>query len=148
MTMFEKGFVEMNLQGNDQTEIFASLAKLAKSQDRVKSADQLVEDYEARKKESTTGFGNGIAIPHAKSNNVRTATILVGRCEKNIEWNSLDEKPVNNIISLLVPMNEGNVHLQLLAKLSRQLVHKDFIRVLKTGSVDEVFELINNTISQ
>lgn len=147
MAMFEKNFIEMNLQGDNQNEIFNSLAKLAKDKNRVKSSEQLIKDYKAREEESTTGFGNGIAIPHAKSDNVETATILVGRSNKEIEWNSLDEKPVNSFISLLVPRDEGNVHLQLLAKLSRQLIHKEFIHVLKTGTRDEVFDLINKTIS-
>ena len=84
---------------------------------RVKSADKLVADYEEREKESTTGFGNGIAIPHAKSDNVNQATILFARGVNDVDWDSLDGKPVNTWISLLVPTSEGSVHLKLLAKL-------------------------------
>ena len=106
-----------------------------------------MKDYQEREQESTTGFGNGIAIPHAKSNNVKTAAILFGRSTTDIEWQSLDGKPVNTFISLLVPANEGDVHLKLLAQLSRKLVHQDFVEILKRGDTREVLEIINQAIS-
>ncbi|MDG6770297.1 PTS sugar transporter subunit IIA, partial [Lactiplantibacillus plantarum] len=65
----------------------------------------------------------------------------------DIEWQSLDGKPVNTFISLLVPANEGDVHLKLLAQLSRKLVHQDFVEILKRGDTREVLEIINQAIS-
>ncbi|KRK81530.1 fusion of iia, iib and iic component of mannitol fructose-specific phosphotransferase system [Companilactobacillus bobalius DSM 19674] len=136
----------MNLNGNTQKEILSSLASLAKSQDIVSDEDTLVQDYLEREKESTTGFGNGVAIPHARTNNVKATAILFGRSSSDIEWDSLDGKPVNTFISLLVPNDQGDTHLKLLAKLSRQLVHKDFVSILKNGTKEEVFAAINNVL--
>lgn len=146
MTMFNIDHINMNLNGNTQKEILSSLATLAKSQDIVSDEDTLVQDYLEREKESTTGFGNGVAIPHARTNNVKTTAILFGRSSSDIEWNSLDGKPVNTFISLLVPNDQGDTHLKLLAKLSRQLVHKDFVSILKNGTKEEVFTAINNVL--
>lgn len=146
MTMFNIDHINMNLNGNTQKEILSSLASLAKSQDIVSDEDTLVQDYLEREKESTTGFGNGVAIPHARTNNVKTTAILFGRSNSDIEWNSLDGKPVNTFISLLVPNDQGDTHLKLLAKLSRQLVHKDFVSILKNGTKEEVFTAINNVL--
>jgi PTS system, fructose subfamily, IIA component len=146
MTMFNVDHINMNLNGNTQKEILSSLATLAKSQDIVSDEDTLVQDYLEREKESTTGFGNGVAIPHARTNNVKTTAILFGRSNSDIEWNSLDGKPVNTFISLLVPNDQGDTHLKLLAKLSRQLVHKDFVSILKNGTKEEVFTAINNVL--
>ena len=106
----------------------------------------MVSDYLEREAESTTGFGNGVAIPHSKAENNVTATIIFGRSKQPIEWQSLDGQPANTFISLIVPAAEAGVHLQLLAKLSRQLVHPEFVDVLKNGSQDEVYELIAKTI--
>ncbi|BDZ32293.1 PTS fructose transporter subunit IIA [Lactiplantibacillus sp. WILCCON 0030] len=147
MAMFETSHMNMALTGTNQDEVLAELAKLAKSLGVVENEAQLVTDYHEREKESTTGFGNGVAIPHAKSNNVKVATILFGRSEHEIEWQSLDGKPVNTFISLLVPANAGDVHLKLLASLSRKLVHKDFVEILKNGDQTAVLDAINQAIS-
>lgn len=147
MAMFEISHMNMTLTGTTQDEILKDLAHLAKSLDLVSDEAELVNDYHEREKESTTGFGNGVAIPHAKSNNVKTATILFGRSQAAIEWDSLDGKPVNTFISLLVPADAGDVHLKLLASLSRKLVHKDFVEILKTGDQQAVLNAINEAIS-
>lgn len=147
MAMFEVSHMNMALEGADQDSILKDLAKLAKSIGVVDDEAQLVADYHEREAESTTGFGNGVAIPHAKSNNVKTATILFGRSANEIEWQSLDGKPVNTFISLLVPANAGDVHLKLLASLSRKLVHKDFVAILKNGDQSAVLDAINQAIS-
>lgn len=147
MDIFNTKHINMNLVGNDQKEILSSIADLASNLNIVEDKDILVNDYLEREKESTTGFGNGVAIPHARSNNVKTTSIIFGRSNNDIEWNSLDGKPVNTFISLLVPNDQGDTHLKLLAKLSRQLVHKDFVEILKNGSEKEVFDAINKILT-
>ncbi|MCB5220124.1 PTS fructose transporter subunit IIA [Lactiplantibacillus pentosus] len=147
MSMFTMDNINMALTGKTQTEILTELASMAQSLGLVTDSATLVDDYQEREKESTTGFGNGVAIPHAKSNNVKAATILFGRSNSEIEWDSLDGKPVDTFISLLVPADEGDVHLKLLARLSRKLVHKDFVEILKHGDAQEVLNAINLAIS-
>ena len=147
MAIFDTKHINMNLKGDSQHDILASLASLAKQQKIVDDEDTLVSDYLEREKESTTGFGNGVAIPHARTNNVKTTAILFGRSDKDIEWDSLDGKPVNTFISLLVPDDQGDTHLKLLAKLSRQLVHKDFVEILKNGTEEDVYNAINNVLN-
>lgn len=147
MDIFNIEHINMTLNGSTQKEVMASLADLALKLNIVDDKETLVADYLEREKESTTGFGNGVAIPHARTDNVKTTSILFGRTTSDIEWDSLDGKPVNTVISLLVPNDQGDTHLKLLAKLSRQLVHKDFVNILKTGSKEEVFEAINNVLT-
>ncbi|WP_125715146.1 PTS fructose transporter subunit IIA [Companilactobacillus kedongensis] len=147
MNIFEINHINMNLAGSNQHEIMESLADLAFNLNIINGKAELVKDYLEREEESTTGFGNGVAIPHARSNNIKGATILFGRSSSDIEWDSLDGKPVNTFISLLVPDDQADEHLKLLAKLSRKLVHKDFVEILKTGSETEVFDAINNIVN-
>lgn len=146
-SLFTPEQINLNIQGSDQLTILTNLADWAKALGIVKDAATLVADYQAREAESTTGFGNGIAIPHAKSANVDHATILVARGSQPVEWHSLDDQPVSAWISLLVPDNQADTHLKLLAKLSRQLIHKDFIELLKTGSAEEIYARIDAIIS-
>lgn len=145
--LFTPEQINLDFQGADQTTVLMNLAEWAQDLGIVASATTLLADYQARETESTTGFGNGIAIPHAKSNNVDHAAILVARGTKAVEWASLDGQPVTAWISLLVPDNQADTHLKLLAKLSRQLIHKDFIALLKTGSATEIYARIDAIIS-
>ncbi|KAF0521040.1 PTS sugar transporter subunit IIA [Pediococcus pentosaceus] len=88
--LITKDQINLNISGASQAEILTKLANWAVELGIAQSADQLVSDYQAREQESTTGFGNGIAIPHAKSTNIQHAAILVARGTLPIEWASLD----------------------------------------------------------
>lgn len=145
--IFERQNMFLALDASDQKGVLSELAKKAKLLGAITNEAYLVNDYLNREQESTTGFGNGVAIPHAKSNNVVRPIILFARLSQPVEWNSLDGKPVDTVISILVPAESSNVHLKLLAALSRQLVHQDFIETLKSGNSDEVFEKISKIVN-
>jgi len=147
MTLFERDNMLMAIQGTTQKEVLAELAAKAKELGIVADESQLIQDYLDREAESTTGFGNGVAIPHAKTSNNLKAGILFGRSDHPVEWDSLDGKPVETWISLIVPDQEAGLHLQLLAQLSRQLVHPEFVTQLKQGTQEEVFTLISNIVN-
>ena len=98
MAMFTKDNMVMDLQGSTQKEILEDLAKKAYEIGAVKDVATLVSDYLEREAESTTGFGNGVAIPHSKAENNVTATIIFGRSKQPIEWQSLDGQPANLLV--------------------------------------------------
>ena len=123
--------------------ISSQAEKLGYTDDSAK----LTQDFLEREKEFSTGFGNGVAIPHAKSDNVKIATVIFARLSKPVNWNSMDDKPVKDVISIMVPMNATKEHLDTLAKLSRQIIHSEFITQLNTGSKSEIVDLIKQTIS-
>ena len=148
MTLFAKDHMILDIKGTTQKEVLTELAAKAKALGVVQDADTLVADYLDREAESTTGFGNGVAIPHAKTDNNLSATILFARSDHPVEWDSLDGKPVETWISLIVPDKEAGLHLKLLAKLSRQLVHPEFVNTLIHGSADEVYEKISNIVNE
>lgn len=146
--MFDEQNIFFDIVGNNQHDILKALSEIAVKLGVAEKSRKIYKDYLKREKESTTGFGNGIAIPHAKSKNVLKPTIIFARSQKKIEWDSLDGDPVNNYISILVPEEDSKTHLNLLAKLSRNLVHDDFISTLKNGSQDEVYHLIEKAIGE
>ncbi|GBG94554.1 fructose-specific PTS system IIA component [Ligilactobacillus salitolerans] len=146
--MFAEENIFFDVDGQSEEEILKTLAEKASDLGATKKPKKVYKDYLRREKESTTGFGNGIAIPHAKSKSVLRPTILFARSENQVEWNALDGKPVNNWISILVPEEDSQVHLNLLAKLSRNLVHEEFVAGLKQGSQSEVYQLIEKVIGE
>ncbi|MCM0598041.1 PTS fructose transporter subunit IIA [Periweissella fabaria] len=144
--MFEPTHIIMDIKGTTQADVLAELATKAYELGVVNDANQLVADYLEREAESTTGFGNGVAIPHSKSSNNKQATILFARADHGVEWQALDDAPVDTWLSLIVPDTEAGLHLQLLAKLSRQLVHPEFIETLKHGTEAEITTLLNDIV--
>ena len=73
----------------------------------------------AREAQSSTGIGNGIAIPHCKTNLVSHGIILAATMPNGIKYNSLDNKPVNILFLFIFPGNENKEYLQILAKAAR-----------------------------
>ena len=97
-----------------------------------------MNDVLTRESISTTGIGNGIAIPHGKSANVLETTVAIGRCEKQLEWESVDDKPVNFIVLLAVNENDRTgVHVRLLSQMARKLASEETCRRLVDAKTAE-----------
>ncbi len=146
--MFDRGNIFFALKGTQKKDILKSLASKASEVGVTDKPRKVYKDYLKREKEATTGFGNGIAIPHAKSKNISEPIIIFARSQNEIEWGAHDGKPVNNFISILVPAEDSKVHLNLLAKLSRRLVHEDFTDTLKNGNEQEVYQFISDVLRE
>ena len=84
--------------------------------------------FDQRESEMSTGVVDGFAIPHAKSDAITKASVIVVRSSKIVEdWESLDDKPINIAIALLVPGAEaGTTHIKLLSKVAVMLMDEKF----------------------
>ncbi|TWK32228.1 hypothetical protein CHCC20369_2777 [Bacillus licheniformis] len=102
-----------------------------------------------REAESTTGFIDGFAIPHAKLKDITEATVIIIQNKAGIEWNALDQTPVTFIIALLIPDAEaGSTHLNLLSSVSRMLVHEDARQqLLEASSPDDILSTFSSYLS-
>lgn len=99
-----------------------------------------------REEKGTTGIGFGVAIPHGKSSGIASAGLGFARLVKPVDWNSLDEKPVEIVFLIGVPEKEaGNEHIQILIALSRKLIHEEFRKKLLTvNSTAELYEVLQS----
>lgn len=147
MTMIDKHLIDLTVDVTSQKEMFHYLANIAFQNGRIIDSQSIEQGLQDRETEATTGFGNNIAIPHTKSNAVKEPTVIIARNEEGLEWHSLDGKPVSTIINLLVPDSQADMHLKMLAKLSRQMMHTDFTDILKTGTKDEILTSITNILA-
>ncbi|WP_085993209.1 PTS fructose transporter subunit IIABC [Oceanobacillus senegalensis] len=95
-----------------------------------------------REAQTSTGLGDGIAMPHAKNKAVKEPAVLFAKSQKGVEYESLDGQPAYLFFMIAVPEGGNNTHLETLAALSRQLIDKDFVDQLKeVESPEEVYEL-------
>lgn len=95
-----------------------------------------------REKKMTTGMRDGIAIPHAKSDEVETLVAAVGLAPEGIEFEAMDKKPSNIFVLTLSPANRAGPHIQFLGDVNRILVHEEErARILAADSDESLHEL-------
>ena len=107
-----------------------------------------VEKYRAqvyaREEESTTGIGEGIAIPHGKCDAVKTPGLAAMVIKNGVDYDSLDGEPVTLLFLIAAPNTKDNVHLDVLSKLSVMLMDENFTTSLRNAkSVEEFLQIID-----
>ena len=102
----------------------------------VSDAGAAYDAFMAREAMGETGMTDGFAVPHAKSDDIKDAAVIVVKNDQALEWPSFDEKPVDVAIALLVPGGEaGTTHIKLLSK-TAVLLMKDEFKNLVHGTDD------------
>ncbi len=114
-------------------EIIASLYNAGK----IRDEQEFLEGILAREAQTTTGLGEGIAMPHSKNAAVLTPTIAFARSAKGVDYDALDGQPVELFFMIAVPTDANDTHLQALANLSRYLLQDGFMAKLKTAPTSQ-----------
>ena len=118
------------------------MAKSGKIND-IEAYRKLVFD---REEESTTGVGEGIAIPHGKGDCVDKPGLAAMVIKDGVDFEALDEEPVNILFLIAAPDTEDNVHLDVLSKLSMMLMDEDFRNsLINAKDVDEFIDIVDRT---
>lgn len=132
----------------------------AKPQDKAAALEHLItlmerggniadkEEYKAcvlrREEEGSTGIGEGIAIPHAKTSAVKAPGLAAMLVQDGVDFDSLDGEPAKLFFLIAAPDTEDNVHLDVLSHLSMLLMNDDFrSEMLKAGSAKEFLSVID-----
>jgi PTS system fructose-specific IIA component len=113
-------------------------------------AAAVLEAFKAREEEGSTGMMGGFAIPHAKSKAIDKAAVEVVKFSDDVDWTTMDEKPVKVAIALLIPDSEaGTTHLKLLSKVAVMLMHADFCKaVLASEDPAQIAQTINDGLDK
>ena len=102
-----------------------------------------------REEESTTGIGEGIAIPHGKCDAVKKPGLVAMVIKNGVEFEALDDEPVTLLFLIAAPNTEDNIHLDVLSKLSVMLMDEEFTESLRNASsVDEFMDIIDKADSE
>lgn len=106
-------------------------------------AGEIVARLSARERLGTTGFGGGIAIPHARIEGLDRVCGVMLRLDRGIDFGAVDDNPVDLVFMLLSPVNAGAEHLKALARISRRLRDRGFTAKLRgAGSADALYALL------
>lgn len=129
---------------SNKDQILSELAQLLCAKGYVEDADTFLADVYLREEEGETGIGQGIAIPHGKSQAVKETTVAIATLKNEIEWETLDDKGVKVVIMFAVKDSDANTtHVLLLQKIAILLANDQFIEQIKNvQTVDELFQLV------
>ena len=123
-------------------DVFESIAVALEKAGKQVDKKQLIGKFIERENQVSTGFEMGIAIPHAQISGITEPIIVIAKTGE-INWPSLDKKPTNLIIAIIVPTDGGNKHLSILSQLSRNIVVDEFRNTLFNGTDKQILLAIN-----
>lgn len=138
-----------SMEGTNKTEIIDELINLFKSDDRVRNLEEMRNAVHDREKIMSTGVGKGFAIPHAKTDSVNEIIASFGRLEKPIDFQALDEQPVNLVFLLVGKESLVGPHIKLLSRISRMMNKDEFRESLANAKTsEEIYSLFENEEKQ
>ncbi len=145
--MFSLDNITFNSDATTKDEALKFIGHFAQEREIVKSEKAFYKGLKKREKEVTTGFKDGIAIPHCKNKTVLNPSVMVVKFTNPIEWESMDGKPVKLAFSLAIPEGENQQHLKVLSTISRALIDDAFTSaILNTNDKEEIYNLIKEKI--
>ena len=131
--------IEIGSSYKDKDELLKNAVKLMCRSGIINNEKEYLNSVLEREKESTTGVGNGIAIPHGRCKAVDKAGLAAIVLNKPVEYEALDNKPVELLFLIAAPEDKGNVHLEILSKLAMMLMDQEFTFKLKNSRTAEEF---------
>lgn len=128
-------FLDRTLPGKD--DVMRFLADTGYETGLVKNKKGLYDGLLRREQIMSTGVGDGIAMPHAAIPDVEDAAILLVRLDGPIDFDAIDNLPVDIILALILPEGQTHLHLQLLAGLSRLCKNPEFLALIRLSRDSE-----------
>lgn len=142
--------VLLDIDCKTKDEVLSLLSDKALELGITDDRDAVKAAFDAREKEGSTGMMDGFAVPHAKTDAIKDAAVIVTRFVAPIaDWESIDGTEITVGIALLVPDAEaGSTHIALLAQIARALMDEGFREVIRTATEpSQVSELINDRLA-
>ena len=122
--------VTLDIAAREKEDVITELVKLLYDAGRLDGVERYVEEVLAREKISSTGIGQGIALPHRLVTGVNEIMIAVGRSAKGIPFDSVDNKPAHLVFLIIGPQGRNNEYLKVLSRLSSHLNDRSFFEAL------------------
>lgn len=136
--------IDLNPQISNKEEAIDHLVNLLDQSGKLNDKEIYKESVLNREAQSTTGIGDGVAIPHGQSEGVKTAGLSAMVVKEGLDFKSLDGKPTYLFFMIGAPKDSGGAHLQALAQLSTLLMDEDFRNsLIHASSKEEFLKLID-----
>ena len=142
--LLDKRSISLDAAPADKKATLDMAVELMAKSGKLSDVEQYRAQVYAREEESTTGIGEGIAIPHGKCDAVKTPGLAAMVIKNGVDYDSLDGEPVTLLFLIAAPNTKDNVHLDVLSKLSVMLMDENFTTSLRNAkSVEEFLQIID-----
>jgi len=137
--------IVLDLEAKTKLNVLNELIEKLDYAGKLKDKEGFTKDILTREEQSTTGIGEGIAIPHAKSLAVKEPAIAFGRSRDGVDYGSLDGQPAQLFFMIAASEGANNAHLDALSRLATFLMDQNFReKILNATSTDEVLQAVND----
>ena len=137
--------ISLDLKAKNKKEALLELSQLLGVSDAVDDPKVIELALLGREKLGSTGIGKGVAIPHAKTDFAKKLTIAFGRCNKGIDFESLDSQEVRLFFVFASPLSDSSVYLKILARISRLIRDENFRnKLLNAADPQEILNIISS----
>ena len=142
--LLDKRSISLDAAPADKKATLDMAVELMAKSGKLMDVEQYRAQVYAREEESTTGIGEGIAIPHGKCDAVKTPGLAAMVIKNGVDYDSLDGEPATLLFLIAAPNTKDNVHLDVLSKLSVMLMDENFTTSLRNAkSVEEFLQIID-----
>ena len=142
--LLHKQGMNLDIKPKSKAECIDILVNLMDKTGNLNNKEEYKKAILAREDLSTTGIGDGIAIPHGKTKAVKKASLAAAVCKDGVDYDSLDGMPAELFFMIAVPDNSDNLHLEVLARLSTILMDEEFRnKLINCTDKDEFLKLID-----
>lgn len=123
--------VFLDVPGTSKKKVLQNISQILGECSANFSANDVFDHLIARERLGSTGFGNGVAIPHCRLAHCEKMTGAFFKLENPVDFDSIDKKPVDLIFVLLVPEKQTTLHLEVLSKIAEKFSENDFLESLR-----------------
>lgn len=135
--LLTKDTIRLSIKGQKKIDAIEDLVILLDSAGVLSNRQEFKEAILKREESSTTGIGEGIAIPHAKTTAVKRPAIAFGRSEAGVDYESLDGQPAHLFFMIAAPEGANNTHLEALSRLSSILMNEEARKQLLEAKTEQ-----------
>ena len=147
--LLDRRSVSLTAAPKTKSETLDMAVDLMVKSEKISDREAYRKQVYLREEESTTGIGEGIAIPHGKCDAVKKPGLAAMVIKNGVEFEALDDEPVTLLFLIAAPNTEDNIHLDVLSKLSVMLMDEEFTESLRNASsVDEFMDIIDRVDSE
>lgn len=146
-SLYNENTVVLELKSTTKEEVLKEMTDLLYQDGVLENKEEFLNEIKKREEVSSTGFGNGVAIPHAKTKSVVKPRVAVGISKKGFEFDSADGLPVHLIFMIAAGDGDNDLHLRTLSSLAQNLMEDDYVNaILQSKNEKEVVRLLNGEV--
>lgn len=149
LPIINKNTMLFDIEAEDKLSLIQQIVDKFDSEGYLCDKEQFHKDVLDREKVFSTYIDYGIGIPHGKSDGVEEPGVCIVRLKTPIQWTDEEYEKVDLVIMIAVRnQSDNNLHMQILSKISRNLMHEEFRTLMKQGEKDDIYQALVEEVGE